>query len=158
MFKCSEVTEFLAEHYASFIIEDKLFKALKDRGIEAVYATHNEPARLGAFRVLLNEVHKRVHGNLYFKPSKVDLALHGILRENLKIKGDLGRESEKSYHVGIDYVFLCEYPTRDRSRKVVVPLFIIGKSELEKAKEVKMEEAIKEVLNVGGIPKILALH
>jgi len=70
------------QHYASFIFEDKLFKALKERGIEAVYATHNEPVRLGAFRVLFNEVHKRVHGNLYFEPSEVDLALHGILRES----------------------------------------------------------------------------
>jgi len=148
-----EVIKFMAIHYASLIVEDRLFKALKDRGIDAIYATHNEPARIEVFRVLLNEVHRRVHGNLYFDSSKVDLALHGILRENLKIKKGSGQEFEKSYHVGIDYVFLCEYPTRKNRQKVVVPLFIIGKSELENAKEVEIEGAVNEVLRYGGTPE-----
>jgi len=148
-----EVIKFMAVHYASLTVEDRLFKALRDRGIDAVYAMHNEPARIGVFRVLLNEVHRHVHGNLYFDSGKVDLALHGILRENLKIKKGPGQEFEKSYHVGIDYVFLCEYPTQKSHRKVVVPLFIIGKSKLENAKEVEIGDAINEVLRYGGTPE-----
>jgi len=145
----NEVIELLVRHYTSFIIEDKLFKALRDRGIDAVYATHNEPVRLGAFRVLLKEVYRRVHSDLYFDSSKVDLALHGILKEELKITG---QGYKKSYPIGIDYVLLLEYPTRDKSKKVVVPLLVIAKSKLEEAKKVKIKNVIDKVLRLRNVP------
>ncbi len=54
---------------------------------KVVYSTSNEPVRLGAFRVLLLEAHTHLLGDLDWKLPKevLDLAVHGIVQENLYI-------------------------------------------------------------------------
>ena len=113
---------------------------------KTLYATSNEPIRLGAFRVLLLESHKRLLGDLVFKPSGiVDLALHGILREKSAILISGNRATLKSYHIGIDYMSLVEYPVPSGEHKVVVPLFVIAKSSFEAIEEIRIVEAIKAI-------------
>lgn len=107
--------------------------------LNAIYATINEPVRLGAFRVLVNEVYRYVHGSP-LKPYE-DLAVHGLLREQQILP-----YSRRTY-IGIDYIMLLEYPHPNRDLKVVVPLFIIAKSNVENAKNVKIKEAIDAVKN-----------
>jgi len=178
----NDIIKFLAEHYSRYIVEDILFKELRDalkefnslkeklckrisdkpytcRLIEkylkhlkkVIYAKRNEPVRLGEFRVLFNEVYRRVHGDLL--PGGLDLALHGIMTEDLEILKVLlnvrqemrkrMQETQKRYHVGIDYVSLIEYPAQGRDRKVIVPLFIIAKSGPDRLKEVDIKGAVE---------------
>ncbi|GEM_PF-2610835 len=175
----NETIEFLTYHYHNFVIEDLLFRTLRDfiknlveelqreyfpcceetinafackREVKeyldvlskTLYATSNEPVRLGAFRVLLLESYKRLLGDLVFKPSGVvDLALHGILKEESVILTSRNRAMLKSYHFGIDYMLLVEYPIPNRKHKVFVPLFVIAKSSFETIKEIDIIEAIR---------------
>ncbi len=112
-----------------------------------IYATSNEPVRLGAFRVMFLELHNRFLGDLVFKPSRaIDLALHGILREELVISTTGSRVPLESFHIGIDYVFLVEYPAPNRESKVVVPLFIVAKSSPRAIKEIRVKEAVGALL------------
>jgi len=152
----NDIVEFLVEYYSRFIVEDSLFRELKSRfeeigkeaedsGLlqEVIYATSNEPVRLGEFRILFNEVYKRVHGSLLSR--NFDLALHGVMREDLKVLLSIGLKIAESYHVGIDYASLIEYPAPDKSRKVIVPLFIIAKSKPDDINKIKIREAVEAV-------------
>lgn len=112
-------------------IDDVIDRA-KD-SFNPIYATINEPVRLGAFRVLVNEVYKHVHG-IPIKPYE-DLALHGYLKEHqvtLRHRDACGASWTPSYYervyVGIDYTILPEYPNPSSGKKVVVPMFIVAKS------------------------------
>ena len=152
----NDIIEFLAEYYSRFLVEDSLYPKLRGIFIEAgkkaggsgplrgvFYAESNEPVRLGAFRVLFNEVHRRVHGHL--SPRNFDLALHGVMKENLEVSSNIGLGITEQYHVGIDYVSLIEYPAPSKNMKVTVPLFIIAKSRPDDVKEVKIMEAVEAV-------------
>ena len=119
----------------------KDFEKLGEQMRGVIYAKSNEPARLGAFRILFIEVYKRRHGDL--SPGSFDLALHGIMREDLRVLSSIGLDTVESYHVGIDYASLMEYPTPDRKGTVIVPLFIIAKSEPDDINKIKIKEAIE---------------
>lgn len=200
----NEVIGLISYHYIDFVIEDELFRTLREHIKKLVedlreeynqkcfhvndtfecqkyienflddldnvfYATSSEPIRLGAFRVLLHEVYICIHGTLHFKPvSEVDLALHGVLKERLSQDrmhlGDdlmvspwdnLSKEAipEREFHVGIDYVSLVEYPAQNSESTVVVPLFVIAKSNPAHIREIEIKEAINESIQYDTISK-----
>jgi len=134
----NEITDLLLQHYLSFLVEDELFSELKKQGI--LYAERNEVVRLGAFRVLLWEAHKRVHGSL---EPRIDLAIHGVAKERLEALFHRGRNARGLHH-GIDYAALIEYPAG--GRRIIVPLFVIAKSSPYGVREIRLKEAIEEAL------------
>ena len=113
-----------------------------------IYGDHVvESVRLGVYRTLFFETHKAVHGELVF----LSLTSHGVIKEHLDIIKYIKyaqRLAIEKLHTGIDFAVIFEYPSSKRpDRKIIVPLFVIGKYREKDIREIRLWDAVKTVLS-----------
>jgi len=144
--------EMLKPHYISLYIEERFYKRLREalrrfdkKGWSSVvWAEKSESARIGFVKALIIDIHRVVHGDFTIPSTNVVGRLDFITTWH-----GHGKEwVSETLSTGIDLIYLIEYPRNARNGgSVIVPLFIVTKSDLDKMRnEVKVSDIVNQRL------------